>query len=194
MRFIDSSVQAIKSISQRALSLYWHRLAAGRKFPTVQEFNPASRLHDPKQLVFWSVESAGCFRAIYQGANVSEVFHSAWAGKTMDEVAPPSLKAFMLDAADECAASRSPIYTILTTVDANGNGVDCERLLLPLGEGSKTEQLVASLQLISLKGSFARKSVLRNFQDGSRVTFAGRVDFEQKPLVADAGFSEAHLE
>ena len=32
------------------------------------------------------------FRALYQGENVAEVFNSAWAGKTMDQVVPMSLR------------------------------------------------------------------------------------------------------
>jgi hypothetical protein len=38
------------------------------------------------------------------------------------------------------------------TFDAKGHRVDCERLLLPPGEGSTVQQIVASLQLISIKG------------------------------------------
>jgi hypothetical protein len=53
--------------------------------------------------------------------------------------------------------------------------VDCERLLLPLGEGSTVQQIVASLQLISVKGEFERKSVLSKFEILSQVVFAGRI-------------------
>ena len=181
MRFTDSPVKAIKSISQRALSLYWHRLASGRKFPAIQEFLPGSRLHDLKQLVYWNVESHGGrrrFRAVYRGGNVAEVFRSPWEGKYMDEVVPISLKAFTLDAANECAESGHAIFTVLTTKDSNGQGIDCERLLLPFGEGEKVKQIVASLQLISLTGEFTRQSVLRKFEDSAHVPLAVRIKFD----------------
>jgi hypothetical protein len=53
--------------------------------------------------------------------------------------------------------------------------VDCERLLLPLGEGSTVQQIVASLQLVSVKGEFERKSILGRFETLSQVVFAGRI-------------------
>ena len=178
MEFSPASIQSIKSISQRALTLYWNRLAGGRCFPAIAEFDPEPRLHDAKQLVLWAVEDAfgqRRFRALYQGTNVAEVFNSSWAGRTMDEVVPMPLKAFSIRGANECAASGCAIYTVFGTLDAKGHRVDCERLLLPLGEGSTVQQIVASLQLISVKGEFERKSVLSKFETLSEVVFAGRI-------------------
>lgn len=178
MQFSSASIQSIKSISQRALTIYWNRLAVDRSFPSIAEFKPEARLHDPKQLVVWAVENDGSqrrFRALYQGSSVGEVFNSAWTGKTMDEVVPASFKSFAIDAANECASSCCAIYAVLTTVDANGRHVDCERLLLPLGHNGVVEQIVASLQLISIKGEFERKNVLAKFESQSQISFAGRI-------------------
>ena len=96
----------------------------------------------------------------------------------MDEVIPTSLKAFTLDAANECAESGHAIFTVLTTTDSNGQGIDCERLLLPFGEGQQVRQIVASLQLISLTGEFTRQSVLTNFEDSAHVPFSARIKFD----------------
>ena len=178
MQFSPASIQSIKSISQHALTLYWNRLAGGRSFPSIEEFDPGPRLHDPKQLVIWTIEHAfgqRRFRALYQGTNVAEVFDSAWVGRTMDEVVPAALKSMSMDGAHECAASGCAIYTVFATFDANGHRVDCERLLLPLGEGSTVQQIVASLQLISIQGEFERKSILSKFETLSQVVFAGRI-------------------
>jgi hypothetical protein len=178
MQFSPASIQSIKSISQHALTLYWSRLARGRSFPSFAEFDPGPRLHDPKQLVIWTIEDAfgqRRFRALYQGTNVAEVFNSSWGGRTMDEVVPVPLKSMSVDGANECAASGCAIYTIFATFDANGHRVDCERLLLPLGEGSTVQQIVASLQLISIKGEFERKSVLSKFETLSQAVFMGRI-------------------
>ena len=123
MEFTDAAISSVTSISQRALCLYWQRLSADDPFPSLDLFEPSARVHDPKQLVVWKVENdAGnrSFRALFQGNHVGEVFNSQWAGKTMEEIAPPPLRAFSLDGANECAASGFPIYSILSTLDADG--------------------------------------------------------------------------
>src|SRR5947209_4652581 len=53
--------------------------------------------------------------------------------------------------------------------------IDCERLLLPLGRNGNVEQIVASLQLISLEGEFRRDSVLEAFDAHISVAFAGMI-------------------
>src|SRR4051794_32760277 len=134
MSFRLISPQDIKSPSMRELAAHWDELAAERAFPPFAEFTPEPNIHEPKQLVVWNIESIGRqqkFRALYQGENVAEVFNSNWAGKTMDEVAPPSLRRITIEAAEECSASGCLIYTIVSTIDSNGRRVDCERLLLP---------------------------------------------------------------
>lgn len=104
----------------------------------------------------------------------------------MDEVVPVPLKSFSIEGANECAASGCAIYTVLTTLDARGHRVDCERLLLPLGEGSTVQQIVASLQLISVKGEFERKSVLSKFEAASQVAFAGQIRSGSMPPACTA--------
>ena len=178
MKFDDVPVHAIKSISQRALLLLWDRLSRDCDFPSLEDFRPSSRMHDPKELVVWTIEQADAtrrFRALYQGKSVTEIFNAAWQGKTMDEVAPEFTRDLAVDTANECAETGCAIYTVFTTADPNGNRVDCERLLLPLGRGGRVEQVIASLQLISLEGDFDRKSILGRFQLHTEVTLAGRV-------------------
>ena len=68
-----------------------------------------------------------------------------------------------------------------------GIGVDCERLLLPLGEGSTVHQIVASLQLVSIDGEFERKSILSKFETVSQVVFAGRIRSGSISAPADNG-------
>jgi hypothetical protein len=163
-----TSLQPVKSVSQRALACHWDRLAAGRRFPAFTEFKLEPGMHDPKQLVAWNIEGEGPhlkFRALYQGENVAEVFSSAWAGKTMDQVVPMSLRRIAIEAAKECATTGCVIYTIVSTIDSHEHRVDCERLLLPFGrDGSKVEQLLGSLQLTSVPGGIRRNKILNNFQ------------------------------
>jgi hypothetical protein len=179
MKFDDVPIHSIKSISQRALLLLWDRLSRDCNFPSLEDFKPGSRMHDPKELVVWAIEeedgASRRFRALYQGKSVTEIFNSAWRGRTMDEVAPEFTRTFAVDTANECADTGCAIYTVFTTTDPNGNRVDCERLLLPLGRDGRVEQIIVSLQLISLEGDFDRKSILGRFQRHIRVTLAGRV-------------------
>jgi hypothetical protein len=179
MAFKFTSQQPIKSVSQRALASHWDRLAAGRHFPAFTEFTPDLGIHDPKQLVVWNVEGEGRsikFRALFQGNNVEDVFNSDWVGKTMEQVVPMSLRRYTLDAAKECAASGCLVYTIVSTIDTNDNRVDCERLLLPYGrDGSKVEQILASLQLTSVQGEVRRRKILNHFQIQADLLFASKI-------------------
>jgi hypothetical protein len=173
------SVQSIKADSQRALAFHWDRLAATRRFPAFVEFKPEPVAYNFGQLVVWNIEGSGRlqkFRALYQGENVAKVFNSDWAGKTMDQVVPMSLKQLTLDAARECAASGCLIYTIVSTIDTNDHRVDCERLLIPFGsDGSKVEQILASLQLTSVPGRIHRTKILNNFQMQADLLLSGRI-------------------
>src|SRR5689334_19682687 len=118
----------IRSPSQLALATYWDKLTAGRRFPALAEFKPEPGLYDLKQLVIWNVEGEGRlrkYRAAYQGQNVAEAFNSMWAGKTMEQVVPMSLRRVTLDGARQCAVGGNIVYSIFSTIDANDTRVDC---------------------------------------------------------------------
>jgi hypothetical protein len=167
---------AIKSANQLALASYWDQLAAGRRFPALEQFKPEPGLHDARQLVVWNVEGDGRlrkFRAAYQGENVAEAFNCAWAGKTMEQVVPMSLRRVTLEGASECADSGGIVYSIFSTIDANSTRVDCYRLLLPFGPaGGKVEQIVGSLQLTVTQG---RSKVLKHFDMQTDVLLEARI-------------------
>lgn len=178
MRYTDGSFADVKSISQQAMCRYWARTAGDLPFPSLDQFRPEARLHDSKQLIIWSVErreDGRTFRALYQGTSVGEVFNSSWAGKSMEEVLPPALKEFGLAAAEQCVASGCAIYSVFSTYNSGGHTIDCERLLLPLGRDGRVEQLVGSLQLISMAGSFNRETVIRHFEWKTEVSCAIRI-------------------
>ena len=165
MTFRFASVHTIRSPSQRALAQYWDELAAGRPFPPFTELRPDPAVHDPKQLVVWNIEGAGRlrkFRALYQGENVADAFNTAWAGKTMEQVVPMSLRRPALDAAKLCADTGCMVYMMLSTWDSQDNRIDCERLLLPFGTGGRVEQLLGSLQLSSVAAR--RRKALGHFE------------------------------
>jgi hypothetical protein len=179
MTFKPAPLEAIKSASQRALAAYWDRLATGRRFPAFTALKPAPDMYDPKQLVVWNVEGEGRnlkFRALYQGDNVAEVFNTAWAGKTMEQVVPMSLRRLTLDAAKECAASGCLIYSVFSTIDSHEQRVNCERLLMPFGrDDGKVEQILGSLQLTCIQGGVRRKKILGSFALQADVLFSGKI-------------------
>jgi hypothetical protein len=91
----------------------------------------------------------------------------------MEEALPPFALPFAKHSANACAQTGRAVYTIFRTRDAEMRTIDCERLLLPLGQGGTVERIVASLQLISLEGEFRRHTVLEAFDANIDVAFAG---------------------
>ena len=182
MSFQPVSLHSIRSSNQRALAAHWNALAANRAFPAIEEFSPNPKDHNPGQLIVWDVERTDGdggyrFRARQLGERAVEALgNHLVAGKTMDEVAPPALREISLDGARECATSGCAVFTIITTIAANGLQIDCERLLLPFGgDGGAVQQIVAALQLISYQGTVERQHVSRDFEATSYVSFAGRI-------------------
>ena len=103
-----------------------------------------------------------------------------------------SLRRITLDAANECAARGCLIYAIFSTVDANDQRIDCERLLLPFGRDGKVEQLLGSLQLKGSQGGVRRTKVLADFQLQAEVLFSGKIasGFTRAPGVDSATDSQ----
>lgn len=191
MKFETLTVQDIKSISQRSILWYWSELAGSRRFPAFSDFQFDARMIDPKGLMVWGVEHAGGrrkFRARHQGLRLAQTFHADWVGRTMDEVIPAAVRTYALDAAEECASSGCAIFSVLSTFDPAGDRIDCERLLLPFGSDAEVQHILASMKLISLKGSFERRTVLNNFRMVSKVELAGRIPAGfRKPAISTPG-------
>jgi hypothetical protein len=183
VRFSTGSIQGIRSISQRSLAVYWQRLGGkSQTIPSFNQFQPEERIHDPKQLAVWKVETGeeeSTFRALYRGRLVGEAFNEGWVGRTLVEVTPPTLQNAIVGASNECEKTGCAIYTILRTYDSAYRAVDLERLLLPFGENGRVEHIVASLQLVSLKGSFQRQTVVRKFEARSVCVLSIRIPLDE---------------
>jgi hypothetical protein len=136
--------------------------------PAFEQFDPDPRVHDPKQLAVWKVETNNgqtVFRAMYRGSLLDEAFNDGWTGKTLAEVTPPSLRSVIISASHQCASTGCAIYTVLRTHDEEGFAVDLERLLLPFGKDGQVQVILASLLLISLQGSVKRRKVVGHFEE-----------------------------
>lgn len=177
MQFVESSIADVKSIAQRALVLHWSRAAAGRPFADFEDFQPPSRGHDPNFMVIWRVDEAVDgpeFRAMFQGDHIAGAFRQRWEGRNMAEMIPGSLRAPALDGARFCVEERLAVYMVYTTLDTDGQRVDCERLLLPFGspDGS-VKQLLASMEVISVTRNVVLSKAVNDFERSHEIAFAG---------------------
>lgn len=178
MQFTETTISAIKSISQRSLAIAWQNAARGARFPRFADFRPSSRSNDPRYLVIWNVEERAdgrIFRAMYQGAVIETAFRSPWAGRSMADVVPEPLRAPALAAANHCTDTGRAAYMIYTTRDNLGRRLDCERLLLPFGSAQTgVRQLIASNEPISLDGDIVLDQSLDHFTAGYEILLAGQ--------------------
>jgi hypothetical protein len=193
MNFDNGTVDSIRSISQRGLAAYWARLALTKQgLPPFDLFEPGPGVHDPKHIAVWKVEAGGGqldFRALYRGSFIDEAVVDDWVGKTLAEVAPPTLRSPIIDASAHCASSGCAIYTVLRTCDGAGLPLDLERLLLPFGQGGRVQVIVASLQLVSLEGKVERRKAVENFEAQTEIVLSFRISAasfkESRPKRAD---------
>lgn len=198
MLFPAVSIQSVRSSNQRGLVTHWNALATDRRFPAITAFNPQARNHSPEQLILWDVERTDDgvgrrFRVRKLGLRAEEALGAGLIGKTMDEFVPESLREISLEGARECASSGNAIYAVITTV-AGGHQVDCERLLLPFGDGSAVGQIVASLQLISFQGPIDRRDVTRDFETKCYVSLSGLISSDwamRNPRAAEPAAPQA---
>src|SRR3954466_2733280 len=178
MNFENGIVDGIRSTSQRGLAAYWAKLAFARKgLPAFDQFKPGPRVHDPKHIAVWKVEAAGGelnFRALYRGSFIDEAVRDDWVGKTLAEVAPPTLRVPIIEASAHCASSGCAIYNVLRTYNG-AVPIDLERLLLPFGTDGRVQVIVASLQLVSLEGKFERRKAVESFEAQTDVVLSFRI-------------------
>jgi hypothetical protein len=176
MQFEPIPLQALKSISQRNFARHWQELHARDGLPRFKDFSPGNRAHDPRQMLLWAVDGDGTsfsYRPLYGGQYVYEVFG---IGASVASV-PPSLQQIFQHGLDTCAASASMIYMTIATTDSAGHPIEGERLLLPFGgPDGAVRHILASVQLVSLAGTFQRQNVIQHFERRADVTFCGRIE------------------
>ena len=188
MQFDLIPVHAVKSISQRNLVIHWQALHSKQGLPRFDDFTPGERAHDPRRVLVWAVESTTgefTYRQVYRGDYAVEAFGAV----VRPGDAPQPLRDIIFAGLDACATSGNIIYMSITTPDPSGNAIDCERLLLPFGNGgTAVTHILSSLELVSLEGSFDRQTVLERFTTAQvGVTFSGRI----APATADAPAEKA---
>ena len=193
MHFDNGAIDSIRSISQRGLAAYWARLALTKQgLPSFDLFQPDPRVHGPKHIAVWKVEAGDGqldFRGLYRGSFIDEAVRDEWVGKTLAEVAPPGLRAPIIEASAHCASSGCAIYTVLRTYGDSGVPFDLERLLLPFGTNGRVRVIVASLELVSLEGKVERRTAVESFKARTDIVLSFRIAAtslkDSRPIMAD---------
>ena len=179
-----ATIQAVKSISQRNLVLHWQSLPMTDGLPRFSDFAPSDRAHDPKQLSIWAIDDpagARSYRQLQTSTFLAEAF-----GKAMLQSIPPTLLPIFKLGIDCCIDSRAVTYMLISTADADGRPIDCERLLLPFSEsGQEVTHVVASIQLVSVTGTIDRNTVVDRFAAQAQITQFNRIG--TRPAVTGAG-------
>lgn len=174
MRFDVVPVQAVKAISQRNLAIHWQSLHASRGLPRFDDFSPGNRAHDPRQFLVWTIDAQNAafgYRPLYAGPYVFEAFGPGATAASL----PEQLLTLTKCGLDECVASGSMIYMTIATFDPSGHRIECERLLLPFGSGGTVTHILASLQLVSLEGTFDRRTILQQFAKQAEIISCARI-------------------
>ena len=176
MQFSQCAVDEIKSTSQKTLALHWSRCAGQNSYPLASQFSLPERGHDPNYLVVWEAVENGDtveFRSAFQGEHIKRAFRDAWYGRSMAELIPQPLKPAALAAAEYCVRNGRGVYVIYRTEDANGLAIDCERTLLPVGDGQRATGMVASMELYSREGGASLSDAVSRFATRFEIVFSG---------------------
>lgn len=94
----------------------------------------------------------------------------------MADVSPPELREAALTAADHCTDTGRAIYMIYSAEMPGGARIDCERMLLPFGRTENgVEQIIASMEPISIDGDVDMNVAVGHFIANFRLTFVGSI-------------------
>lgn len=176
MRFEPCTIEAIKSISQKTLAYHWSRCAGQNDMPAMSGFKLPDRGHDPNYLAIWQANRASDFIdfvAAFQGNHLATAFKQTWMGRSMTDLIPKPLRPAALTGAEYCVRRGRGVYMIYRTSDPNGKPLDCERMLLPLSDGSEATHMIASMELFSRDGNAALSDALSCFTRSFEIVFSG---------------------
>lgn len=186
MQFDVISTDAIKAISQRNFAFHWQALHARLGLPRFADFSPGDRAHDPRKMLVWTIDERDGerhYRHLYGGTYLFEAFGPGASAASI----PERLRTVFRSGLDACATSASMIYMSIATSDPGGHRIECERLLLPFGNGgAKVTQILASLQAVSLEGTFHRHNIVQYFEKEADVTLCGRILPASRPMPRSA--------
>lgn len=165
MEFQSAAPAVVKAIRQRDLLNTWLRLYAREEgLPHLSDYEPARLEEERDDLVYYGIDQASGPPVITiqsEGTRMSSAYGQTGKGRRLDEYVGPQLVRRVLPVYYECIVRRRPVYTVSLLEDAEGHKVEYERLLLPFGEGSEVNTIIASLKTISIDGRFEIRDLMR---------------------------------
>ncbi len=165
MQFAKSRADVIRSVPQRWLLNYWHRLCGQKPLPLWKDLTGSELSRMTDNLLFCDVMREGDgerFLIRYKGARIIEAYGEC-DGRYLDDTLPPLARETALSTYRHAIATRRPIYTVVKAQDRAGKPVDFERLLLPFShQGESVDSILAALEWVSIEGGFEGRELLRS--------------------------------
>lgn len=160
------SPSAVRSIKQQDFLKVWFRtFEKARQLPSLASFEP-SRLDDEKpELMYYDVVNVADdirYRVTFAGSRLIESYGFSAVGRDLQDLLSPAIWAHAEPLYDHCVGRRMPTFSAFAVVDARGDTVNYERLLLPFGDSSGVHQIIASIKSISVEGRFVNTDLMRS--------------------------------
>jgi hypothetical protein len=163
MNFVRTRPDVVRSVTQRWLLNYWHRLRRDRPCPNWDDVDTGEFRSQADTVMFCDVTpdtSPPRFRIRHLGASIARAYGGDRRGELLDDVLPPVWLENALATYREAVRGRLPVYNAVDTRDGEGRLVHLERLLLPFcRNGGPVDRVLASIETVSLDGKFDQRGL-----------------------------------
>jgi hypothetical protein len=180
MNFESVGPSAVRAIRQRDFLKEWFRLYVRQQaLPAFAAFEPARIGEEMPELMFYNVEYVGAeprYRVTHEGRRLIEAYGVSGIGRHLHETLSPSLWLYLEPIYRKCVSVALPIYSVFQVTDAERRKVEYERLLLPFGEGSAVQNIVASVKTISVEGRFTNADLMSPVNHKPKYTLRAVID------------------
>jgi hypothetical protein len=180
MNFESVNPSAVRSIRQRDFLQEWIRhFARQRSLPSFAAFKPARIDDEMTDLMFYNVEYVEAeprYRVVHEGRRLIDAYGITGIGRHLQDTVSAPVWAYLEPIYRKCVTVGLPVYSTFHVTDTEGLKVDYERLLLPFGEGSNVQNIVASLKSIAETGRFTNTNLMRPINHAPVYTLRAVID------------------
>jgi hypothetical protein len=163
MQFAASRPDAVRSVSQRWLLKEWTRLRGFKPMPLWKDVPVDELSPQLDTLMFLDVVANGAaprFLIRFLGERIAQSYGDDFCGRFLDEAIPPAWRDNAMKTYGKAVETRLPVYNMVDTGDTSGTLVHMERLLLPFtSNGARADRLLASIETLSMEGSFEQREL-----------------------------------
>lgn len=165
MHFESVNPSAVRSVRQQDFLKVWFRIFNKTgQLPSMVSFDP-SRIEDEKpELMYYDVLRTAVdirYAVTFAGSRLIEAYGFTAVGRDLQDIISPTIWTHAEPLYDQCVLRGMPVYSAFTVVDLHNDLVAYERLLLPFGEATAVEQIIASIKSISTEGRFVNVDLMR---------------------------------